>query len=151
LSCESRLSGQSAFTSELLGTLSKLGYKANKLLHAIDKKKFLTQGPGYVRDLARRQGFKKGVDAGIYGGQFGSQYCGQFYKASKRDYKKEISTIKSDYSSAIRSGFKMYGSWDHLVRMKLNNHEIHLRKEYLSRMDKALKLFKRKNRSVLDE
>ena len=82
LSCEARLAGLNSSTAILLGVLSKLGYKANKLIKAIDKEKLKRRGIKYILELAKKQGFKDGYLAGKYGSLFGNKICGSSLKSN---------------------------------------------------------------------
>jgi hypothetical protein len=80
LSCEVYDGGHSLGSALLMGYLSKLAYKAHKLLAYINKfEDEQTHNPfkvwKYAKQVAKEQGFSTGLEAGKYGGQGGLEMC----------------------------------------------------------------------------
>jgi hypothetical protein len=153
LSCQARLSGQNAALAEFLGMFSKLGYKVNKLYKSINSEKWDQEGISYVKALAKKQGFGKGVDAGTYGGEFGSDICGEYYNIEEDKFDVTISKIRKDYSQSIRRGYKRVRRAGSKIKRKvqLTTNQMKLHLEYKQRLNVAVNQFKTTIKSVLND
>lgn len=153
LACESRLAGQSETTAVLMGYLSKLGYKANKLYKAVSKEQYKKEGISYVLDLAKKQGFKTGLDAGEYGGRFGAQSCGRLYNDLNEEFKNKLSLLKANYSIWVVKGYKYIsparGSVTKRRKALLTGESLEKRKEYLEQVDLLTQKFYAKTKRIM--
>lgn len=103
LGCEARLAGQPHFIAKMLGILSKVGYKTDKLIKAIDKEHYSELKLGgkykYVRSIMKKQGFGPGVKAGEQAAKYGSRVCGAFKKSLRKDYRQKKRDARKETES----------------------------------------------------
>jgi len=107
LGCEARLAGLGHTTSTLMGVMSKVGYKADKLLKAIDKKKYKQGKIKHLKEIMKQQGTWPGIAAGFHAGKYGSLTCKAYMRTLKKEYRADKKEIRrSDNPRRVRRQIK---------------------------------------------
>lgn len=94
LGCEARLAGQSHFVAKMLGMISKVGYKVDKLIKSIDRSEYdelsRREKIKYLRGNAKQQGMWPGITAGYHAAKFGSRACQSYKRDLKRESRQQL-------------------------------------------------------------
>jgi hypothetical protein len=122
LGCEARLANLGHNNAILLGIGTKVGYKLDKLMKALDKNKMKemrrSEKRKYVMTKMKKQGTWAGIIAGKHAGRFGSKVCQSYKRKLKKEYRKdkrsidkslprkERKEIRKELKSALKASYR---------------------------------------------